>query len=194
MERIHGMWLQSDVYEPVKAGSIDGTDVDPHDKAIKRAMYAVDIKKYKYEKDSKIRGEPKKTLFVARLDMGTTEDTLKREFGRFGKIKSLRLVRDVVTGISRGYAFIEYSHEEDMREAFFRTHRMNIDGRQIMVDFERERVMKTWIPRRFGGGIGGKKESGQLRFGGRDRPFKKPYTVRQTGDNSRGLAIRMGLL
>lgn len=25
-----------------------------------------------------------------------------------------------------------------------------------------------------GGGFGGKKESGQLRFGGRDRPFKKP--------------------
>ncbi len=25
-----------------------------------------------------------------------------------------------------------------------------------------------------GGGIGGRKESGQLRFGGRDRPFKKP--------------------
>lgn len=25
-----------------------------------------------------------------------------------------------------------------------------------------------------GGGLGGKKESGQLRFGGKDRPFKKP--------------------
>ena len=25
-----------------------------------------------------------------------------------------------------------------------------------------------------GGGLGGKKESGQLRFGGKDRPFRKP--------------------
>lgn len=25
-----------------------------------------------------------------------------------------------------------------------------------------------------GGGFGGKKESGQLRFGGRDRPYKRP--------------------
>ena len=25
-----------------------------------------------------------------------------------------------------------------------------------------------------GGGLGGHKESGQLRFGGRDRPFRKP--------------------
>ena len=64
---------------------------------------------------------------------------------------------------------------------------MIIDGRQILVDFERERIMSGWVPRRFGkkkrnvlfnqigGGLGGRKESGQLRFGGRDRPFKKPF-------------------
>jgi len=118
----------------------------------------------------------------------------KKIFGRWGKIKNLRLVRDVVTGMSRGYAFIEYAHEADMRDAFRQAHRMNVDGRQIMVDFERERVMHTYIPRRFGGGFGGKKESGQLRFGGRDRPFKKPFTIRTPGDNTKGLAIRMGLL
>ena len=28
-----------------------------------------------------------------------------------------------------------------------------------------------------GGGFGGKKESGQLRFGGRERPFRKPMSV-----------------
>ena len=28
-----------------------------------------------------------------------------------------------------------------------------------------------------GGGFGGKKESGQLRFGGRERPFRKPMFV-----------------
>lgn len=35
--------------------------------------------------------------------------------------------------------------------------------------------MKGWKPRRLGGGFGGRKESGQLRFGGRARPFQKPY-------------------
>lgn len=42
----------------------------------------------------------------------------------------------------------------------------------ILVDYERSRGMVGWIPRRFGGGYGGKKESGQLRFGARDRPFR----------------------
>lgn len=39
------------------------------------------------------------------------------------------------------------------------------------------RTLKGWIPRRLGGGFGGKKESGQLRFGGRSRPFQKPYDI-----------------
>lgn len=42
----------------------------------------------------------------------------------------------------------------------------------ILVDYERSRGMVGWIPRRLGGGYGGKKESGQLRFGARDRPFR----------------------
>lgn len=35
--------------------------------------------------------------------------------------------------------------------------------------------MKGWKPRRLGGGFGGKRESGQLRFGGAVRPFQPPY-------------------
>ena len=53
-------------------------------------------------------------------------------------------------------------------------HRKEIDGRKILVDIERERVQPGWVPRRLGGGLGGKKESGQLRFGGRDRPHRTP--------------------
>jgi len=35
-----------------------------------------------------------------------------------------------------------------------------------------------------GGGFGGKKESGQLRFGGRDRPFKKPIVIKPLRTNN----------
>lgn len=51
----------------------------------------------------------------------------------------------------------------------------HIDDSEIIVDYEHERMLKGWKPRRLGGGFGGRKESGQLRFGGRARPFKKPY-------------------
>lgn len=39
------------------------------------------------------------------------------------------------------------------------------------------RTMKGWKPRRLGGGFGGKRESGQLRFGGISRPFQLPYDL-----------------
>lgn len=77
----------------------------------------------------------------------------------------------------KGYAFIEYEEECDAEEAYVKAHKMNVDGRPIFVDFECERLLKGWKPRRLGGGFGGMKESGQLRFGGRDRPFKKPIYI-----------------
>jgi U11/U12 small nuclear ribonucleoprotein 35 kDa protein len=79
-----------------------------------------------------------------------------------------------VTGRSRGYAFVEYENVGDCELAYKRMHRLVVDKRTILVDYERARIMQDWIPRRLGGGLGGRKESGQIRFGGRDRPFKYP--------------------
>ncbi len=56
---------------------------------------------------------------------------------------------------------------------------MTVDGRVILVEHERASVMKRWKPRRLGGGLGGRKESGQLRFGRRDRPFRMPVGVKR---------------
>ncbi|KAL0786238.1 hypothetical protein Bca101_002484 [Brassica carinata] len=93
---------------------------------------------------------------------------------KHGKVKSLRLVRHIVTGASRGYAFVEYETEKEMRRAYEDAHHSFIDGREIIVDYNRQQLMPGWIPRRLGGGLGGRKESGQLRFGGRERPFRAP--------------------
>ena len=158
-------------YDALKAGSIDGTDVDPHDRAIFRAMTA----KYKPNKD--VKGDPHCTIFVARLSPNTDEEMLESAFTEYGEIKNLRLVRDIVTGHSRCYAFIEYEKPSSATRAERHADKMILDDMEIFVDFECERTMKGWIPRRLGGGIGGKKESGQLRFGGKDRPFRKPIVV-----------------
>lgn len=45
MDYIPGMWMPGDTYEPCAAGSIDGTDDVPHDRGIRRAMIAADVKK-----------------------------------------------------------------------------------------------------------------------------------------------------
>ncbi|KAM9194472.1 U11/U12 small nuclear ribonucleoprotein 35 kDa protein isoform 1-T5 [Trichechus inunguis] len=158
-------------YDPLKAGSIDGTDEEPHDRAVWRAMLA------RYVPNKGVTGDPLLTLFVARLNLQTKEDKLKEVFSRYGDIRRLRLVRDLVTGFSKGYAFIEYKDERSLLNAYRDADGLVIDQHEIFVDYELERTLKGWIPRRLGGGLGGKKESGQLRFGGRDRPFRKPINL-----------------
>lgn len=59
-----------------------------------------------------------------------------------------------------------------------------IDDSEIIVDNEHERRMDGWKPRRLGGGFGGKKESGQLRFGCHARPFQKPYDIHKPMSSS----------
>lgn len=159
-------------YDPLKAGSIDGTDTLPHDRAIRRALNSC----YNARADPKIVSDKYRTILVAQLSFETTEDTVKDFFKEYGELRSVRLVRNIVTGISRGYAFVEFKRERDARAAVkdcLYTPK-KIDGREILVDHERERVQKGWVPRRLGGGLGGRKESGQLRFGGPHRPFQQP--------------------
>lgn len=44
----------------------------------------------------------------------------------------------------------------------------------LMIFSVNEKVKSIQFCLAVGGGFGGKKESGQLRFGGRDRPFRRP--------------------
>ncbi|KAI5062050.1 hypothetical protein GOP47_0022589 [Adiantum capillus-veneris] len=157
-----------------KAGSIDGTDTAPHDNAVYRAMFATSTGLYDPLGDSKARGNPYCIVFIGRLSKETTESTLQEVMSRYGRIKNLRLVRHIVTGASQGYAFVEYETEKEMQCAYEAAHLIKINGNQVLVDYNRQLLMSGWIPRRLGGGLGGRKESGQLRFGGRDRPFRKP--------------------
>ena len=66
----------------------------------------------------------------------------------------MRIVKDTKTGKNRGYAFIEFSSERDMKEAYKYSNGIHVDGRKLTVDCEKGRTVNGWIPRRFGGGVG----------------------------------------
>ncbi|KAJ2235882.1 hypothetical protein GGI13_008550 [Coemansia sp. RSA 455] len=111
--------------------------------------------------------DPYKTIIVARLNYDTTEKDLRAEFQPIGNIVSIKMVNDM-EGNFRGYAFIEFEREADMREAFRRADATRILGRRVVVDVERGRTVKGWLPRRFAGGLGG------TRLGGKDLNQKEP--------------------
>ncbi|KAI1133830.1 RNA-binding domain-containing protein [Hypoxylon sp. FL0543] len=119
---------------------------------------------YKPSEDPNIRGDPFKTLIVARLSYDANEHDLEKEFGRFGPIERIRIVTDTHAHEKpnkkkkphRGYAFVVFEREKDMRAALDGCDGIRIRDRRIKVDVERGRTVKGWKPRRFGGGLGGR--------------------------------------
>ncbi|CAI5952139.1 unnamed protein product [Closterium sp. NIES-65] len=67
------VWYGHEEYHPVQAGSIDGTDTRPHDRAIKRALLARRLAAYK---PCAAAMDAACTLFVGRMLPTTTEDCL----------------------------------------------------------------------------------------------------------------------
>ncbi|XP_037070129.1 U11/U12 small nuclear ribonucleoprotein 35 kDa protein-like [Pollicipes pollicipes] len=130
----------TDYYCPIEAGYKDRSGVLPYDKAASRALAAT------YQKPRDVKGSEERTLFVARLSRETEEADIEKAFGRFGELREIRLLRDLVTGAPRGYAFVVFNRRRDAAAA-------------------------RAACRRLCGGLGGRKESGQLRFGGVARPF-----------------------
>jgi U11/U12 small nuclear ribonucleoprotein SNRNP35 len=82
-------------YHPIQAGSIDGTDVAPHDNAVLRALLCSTAGLYDPFGDPKATGDPYCTVFVGRLSRYTDDETLRKEMSRYGRVKSMRLVRDI---------------------------------------------------------------------------------------------------
>ncbi|KAJ0184137.1 hypothetical protein K1T71_000560 [Dendrolimus kikuchii] len=104
--------------------------------------------------------DPFKTLFVARINYDTSESKLRREFEGYGPIKKIHMVFNKENDKPRGYAFIEYEHERDMHSAYKHADGKKIDGKRVLVDVERARTVKGWLPRRLGGGLGGTRRGG----------------------------------
>jgi len=105
--------------------------------------------------------DPFKTLFMARINYYTSESKLRREFETYGTVKNIRIVQNVKNGKPRGYAFIEYESERDMHSGYKHADGKKIDGKRVLVDVERGRTVKGWLPRRLGGGLGGTRKGGR---------------------------------
>jgi U11/U12 small nuclear ribonucleoprotein SNRNP35 len=137
-----------------------------HDKALKRALEA----KCKADSDEfRSPSDPPYTLFVGRLSRQTTEADLQDFFSRYGRVMSAVVVKDLFGNVSQGYGFVEFVHRSDAAEALKvsvmqQAQRRTIHGAKILIDWQRSGAQAGWKPRRLGGGLGGRKESGQMRF------------------------------
>ncbi|KAK0418766.1 hypothetical protein QR680_013763 [Steinernema hermaphroditum] len=130
--------------------------------------------------------DPYRTLFVGRISYETTESKLRREFEVYGKISKIVMVQDK-EGKPRGYAFIEYSHKSEMSAAYKKADGIKIDGRRVVVDYERGRTQKNWLPRRLGGGKGDTRRTRESRAVIEAREVENGFSSsRDRGNEDRG--------
>eukprot|EP01105_Mastigella_eilhardi_P007047 TRINITY_DN18517_c0_g1_i1.p1 TRINITY_DN18517_c0_g1~~TRINITY_DN18517_c0_g1_i1.p1 ORF type:complete len:406 (-),score=98.97 TRINITY_DN18517_c0_g1_i1:111-1253(-) len=138
------------------------------------------FKQLRPEEAEQLTTDAYKTLFVARINYETSEAKLRREFGVYGPIIKLRMIFDKTSSKPRGYAFIEFEHERDMRTAYKQADGKKIDGRRVLVDVERGRTVRGWLPRRLGGGLGKTRAGGDdvnQKHSGREPPVSSSSSL-----------------
>lgn len=116
-----------------------------------------EIKLYNPEKDKRIKGDPYKTIFVGKLNYKTDERKLEDTFQKFGDIRRVRIIRDPQSNKSKGYGFIEFQEARGAEMAYNKGDGRKIDDCYVLVDKELARIDKYWLPRRLGGGKGGRR-------------------------------------
>jgi cold-inducible RNA-binding protein len=97
-------------------------------------------------------------LFVGNLSFSTTKEDVEALFAQAGEIKEVFLPTDRETGRMRGFAFVEYTSEEDAQKAIEKFNGHELGGRALRVNAaeEKPRRPSNFSPRpSYGGGGGG---------------------------------------
>jgi RNA recognition motif-containing protein len=79
------------------------------------------------------------SLYVGSLSYSTTEEELRELFARVGEVSALRLVKDRDTGLSKGFAFVEYADDAVARQAIETLNGFRLGDRSIVVNEARPR-------------------------------------------------------
>jgi len=78
-------------------------------------------------------------IFVGNLSRETTEKDLRQAFEGFGQVASATIIKDKVSGQSRGFGFVEMPNEAEAHAAISGLNRKDLKGQQIIVNEARPR-------------------------------------------------------
>lgn len=75
----------------------------------------------------------KNKVFVGNLSYATTEEILELEMKRFGSVRHVKIVKDQLSGKSKGFAFVTFDTDEAAALAIAGLDKQILDGRQVAV-------------------------------------------------------------
>jgi cold-inducible RNA-binding protein len=99
-------------------------------------------------------------IYVGNLANDVTEDELNAEFGVYGKVESVAIPADKVSGRPRGFAFVEMASKSEAEAAIMELNGKTLKDRTIVVNESRPR------PDNRGAGYGNRRGGGYGSSGG----------------------------
>ena len=109
-------------------------------------------------------------IYVGNLSAKTTEEELHEAFESFGDVDSAKIIKDNLTGRSRGFGFVEMPNQDQAQAAIAGLNGKELGGSPLTVNEAKPRESRGG--RSFGGGSrpgGGRPPGGGGFGGGRDR-------------------------
>ena len=96
-------------------------------------------------------------IYAGNLSRQTTEDDLRQAFEVFGQVKSVNIIKDRLSGESRGFGFVEMPSKQEAQKAIEEMNGKDLMGRALNVNEARPKTNRrdTRGGGRRGGGGGG---------------------------------------
>ncbi len=100
-------------------------------------------------------------IYVGNLSFDVTEDELAAEFGTYGKVESVAIPTDKISGRPKGFAFVEMASKAEAEAAITGLNGQTFKERTIVVNESRPRT-----DNRGGGSYGNRRSGGYGSSGG----------------------------
>jgi len=119
-------------------------------------------------------------IYVGNLSWQMTDEDLRNLFEQHGTVASAKIVKDKVSGRSKGFGFVEMEDDGEAQQAITNLYDQEVMGRKIIVN-ESQPKQQTggggggYKKRSFGGGGGGGYKKGGYDRGGGGGGYNRDY-------------------
>ena len=79
-------------------------------------------------------------IYVGNLSFDTAEDDIRRAFESYGQVTSVNIIKDKLSGESRGFGFVEMSNKSEALAALSGLNGTELNGRTLSVNEARPRA------------------------------------------------------
>ncbi len=82
-------------------------------------------------------------IYVGNLPYQSTDEDLQAAFEAFGEVKSAKVIKDMATGRSKGFGFVEMADKAAGMEAIEKLDNTEMNGRNVRVNEARPREQRN---------------------------------------------------